>query len=254
MDQARLAFSAATALFQQVSMVLVTGSAVVAFVTTGLAAFGFLPWLELPLSYADAPVEGAGMIAQVGLTVFLTSICFLVPTSYRIMKLEHAHHAFSIRMEDVARAYAVVHADDRKGLFQCQSEFDAVKERINHLRAHPDLGSLEPDILEIAAQMSRVSEELAEAYSDERVDRAYDFLRQREAEFTVFQDRVNHAKAIHADIRLWANKIELDESVARSQLNQLIEELNTVLPEIEVREAKLTKENGIIPMHKPSKS
>ena len=53
--------------------------------------------------------------------------------------------------------------------------------------AHPDLGALEPEILELAAQMSRISQDLAETYSDEKVDRARTFLQQRQQEIDTFQ-------------------------------------------------------------------
>lgn len=254
MDQVRPAFVALSALFQQLSLILVVACAFTAFCLTALASFGAIPWLEIPVSIDGSPVEQAGTIAQVGVTILLISMCFLVPTINRVMNLEYAHHAFSLRMEDVARAYVIAHADDRKGLFHCQSEFDSVKERINRLNAHPDLSDLEPDILEVAAQMSRVSQELAKTYSDERVDRAYDFLRQRQNEVSTFQERLDHAKAINADIKQWANKIELDEAVARSQLNRLMEELNCVLPEIAHSAPKLSVREHVIPMHKRAKT
>lgn len=254
MDKVGPAFRVLTVLFQQVSLILMSLCAFCFFVWTVLASFGALPWLEIPIFFSGSPVEHAGMLTQTAITILLISVCFLAPTNYRVMKLEQAHHTFSIRMEDVARAYRFAHADDRKGLFHCRSEFDSVKERINHLNAHPDLTDLEPDIMEIAAQMSHVSQELAQTYSDERVERACDFLRQRQDEISRFEDRIDHAKAIHADIRQWANKIELDEAVARSQLARLIEDLNSVLPEIAGDELNRLRQDDVIPMHKRADS
>jgi len=54
-----------------------------------------------------------------------------------------------------------------------------VKERTAFLRSHLELNHLEPEDLELAAQMSRVSHDLAETYSDDRGDRAQAFLAQR---------------------------------------------------------------------------
>ena len=172
MDHVRPAFVVATAFFQQLSLALIIAFTFSAVALSLCASIGLIPWLEIPVSVNGEPIAQAGMLTQIGVTTILLLMCFLVPTSQRVMKLEHAHHAFSIRMEDVAQAYIIAHADDRKGLFNCRSEFDAVKERLTHLRAHPDLSGLEPDILEVAAQMSRISEELAQVYSDEHVDRA----------------------------------------------------------------------------------
>ena len=45
------------------------------------------------------------------------------------------------------------------------------RERLVWLRRHPDLGSAEPEILELAAQMSHESRTLAQTFSTERVER-----------------------------------------------------------------------------------
>ena len=66
-------------------------------------------------------------------------------------------------MRDVAQAYQAAHAADRDGVFNLPSEFDSVRERIEHLQRHPDLGRLEPEILEMAAQIGRKSRKLAES-------------------------------------------------------------------------------------------
>ena len=49
------------------------------------------------------------------------------------------------------------------------SEFDAVRERLAYLHDHHDLDSLEPSVLEVAAQMSHQSRELSDIYSDEKL-------------------------------------------------------------------------------------
>ncbi|MFK7880487.1 DNA repair protein [Roseobacter sp.] len=224
--------SALQSILQAVSFAWIALAAVALVTCSVLAGFGLLPWIDLPLSLNDVPVQHAGTYAQLLLTALAVSLCFFLPSHRRVMKLEHAHHSFALRMEDVARAYALAHAADRRGLFHAASEFDAVKERMMHLRAHPDLETLEPDILELAAQMSRISCDLAQTYADEKVDRARDFLLQRQREMAVFQERLDNAKALHMDIHQWSNRLELDEAVAQSQLNHLIAELEEILPEI----------------------
>ncbi|MFC2968339.1 hypothetical protein [Acidimangrovimonas pyrenivorans] len=71
-----------------------------------------------------------------------------------------------------ARALARAHGGDREGVFALSSEFDSMRERLTHLRKHPDLSGLEPELLELAAQMSHLSRDLARVYSDEKVARA----------------------------------------------------------------------------------
>ena len=79
-------------------------------------------------------------------------------------------------MTDVSRAYGAVHAADRSDDFRLSNEFDSVRERPAYLRDHPDLSSLESSVLEVAAQMLHVSNELAEVYSNDRVTRPHDFF------------------------------------------------------------------------------
>lgn len=199
---------------------------------TIMAAFGFWAWIEVPLVYAGAPVENAGMYLQIAATVLAAGICFFLPANVRIMQLENSHRRFSVSMDDVARAYGAVHAADRGRTFQMSSEFDAVRERLAYLRDHPDLSTLEPALLEAAAQMSHISRELAEVYSDDKIDRARDFLKQRQAEIVQFNERLDQAKSISTEMKHWLHEVELEESVAAAQLARLSEEMNEILPQL----------------------
>ena len=148
------------------------------------------------------------------------------------MQLENSHRRFSIGMNDVAQAYAAVHAADRAATFQLSSEFDAVRERLAYLRDHPDLSTLEPTLLEVAAQMSHISRELATVYSDDKIKRARDFLQQRQEEVELFNARLDQAKGISTDLKHWLHEVELEESVAAAQLDRLRAEMREILPEL----------------------
>ena len=87
-------------------------------------------------------------------------------------------------------------------------------------------------MLEVAAQMSHVSRELAQVYSDSAVNRARDFLTARQQEIADFNARIDEAKAAAVEIRRWAEQVELDEAVALSQLDRLRDELSGLLPEL----------------------
>jgi 2-oxo-4-hydroxy-4-carboxy--5-ureidoimidazoline (OHCU) decarboxylase len=153
-----------------------------------------------------------------------------MPANFRVLALENSHRSFSMRMEDVANAYWAAHEGDRSGIFRMKSEYDAVRERLAFLHDHPDLGHLEPDILEVAAQMSRVSTDLAQVYSDEKIVRAKAFLAEREAEADQMHRRIDSALSTVAEMRHWIDRVEGEEEMARARLDRLTDELDAVLP------------------------
>jgi len=213
-----------------VSMVLILMIGIAAIGYTASSAVGVTPWLTFTATFGDVFVPAAGMITQIVVTVILASLFFFMPSAGRIMSLERAHRNFAITMDDVARAYHVCHTADRAGVFTMSSEFDAVRERLSYLRDHPDLDSLEPQVLELAAQMSQQSRELSDIYSDEKVARAKTFLRQRQEEAERQQTLIVEAHHALRDIRKWSQQVELEESVVASQLSQLEEQLDATLP------------------------
>ena len=219
-------------LMQRLALVLFLGAALALLGATFMAAIGQLSWVSLSLQYQGAPIDNAGMYAQIALTILAVSICFFLPSNRRIMQLENSHRRFSIGMNDVAQAYAAVHAADRAATFQLSSEFDAVRERLAYLRDHPDLSTLEPTLLEVAAQMSHISRELATVYSDDKIKRARDFLQQRQEEIELFNSRLDQAKGITTELKHWLHEVELEESVAAAQLDRLRAEMREILPEL----------------------
>jgi len=209
-------------------LILVIGLAAISY--TAACALGYAPWLTSTATFGDLFVPLAGMYTQIVVTIILASLFFFMPSAGRIMSLERSHRDFKVSMEDVAHAYHVCHTADRSGVFTMSSEFDAVRERLSYLRDHPDLDSLEPAVLELAAQMSRQSRELADIYNDEKVARARTFLSQRQAEAERQQTLIVEAHHAVRDIRKWSEQVELEESVVASQLSQLEEQLEATLP------------------------
>ncbi|MBU2982607.1 DNA repair protein [Lentibacter algarum] len=235
-------------LFHRLAFALVVLAALAAVTATVLALLGLLPWLELSLAFGGEPLVNAGVWVQSGVTALLLMLAFFVPSTKRILTLENSHRSFQLGMHDVARAYHYAHAADRADAFQLSSEFDSVRERLVYLRQHPDLGSLEPDVLEAAAQMSHISKELSDTYSDEALARARDFLRQRQSEVERFNSRLDQAKVVATELKHWLHEVELEESVAASQLERLRDELREVLPELGtqiVLEAQVEAEENI---------
>lgn len=211
------------------SLYLTGAAAVAALGATVLSALGVIPWLTLEAGFGASAAQ-AGMVAQIGVTLLLWLMLGTIPSGARMLALERSHRDFRITMQDVAQAYHVAHAGDRQGTFRLSSEFDAVRERIEYLRDHPDLRLLEADVLTLAAQMSRQSHELAQIYSEERVARARDFLRQRQEEAEAHQARIVEALGIAREIGRWSSQVELEEAVVASQLQNLDEQLQAVLP------------------------
>lgn len=236
---------------QYIALALVAGLALAALGWTLAAATGAMAWMDLsgPSDAETAPPLSPGMLIQCGATLVLLALCAMIPACLRVMSLERAHRDFTVSMEDVARAYATVHGADRAGLFTLHREFDSIRERLGALRAHPALRDLEPEILDLAAQMSHESRDLARAFSAEAVSRARRFLGQRQEEAARFEQLVVEAQADSTELRQWLERVELDESVARSRLQRLRGELDEILPRIgltltEIPSAEITPLRG----------
>ena len=230
-NQIRSAALILQALFQRLAVGVFALAALTSFLSIAMALTGQWSWLEFTVTAGDTAHPQAGMITQIGLGVLMFLLCFFLPGNARIMRLETSHRRFHIGMQDVAQAYATAHSADRNGLFQLSSEFDAVRERLAYLRDHPDLSTLEPSLLEIAAQMSHISHELADTYSDEKVTRARTFLTQRQEEVEAFNDRLDTAKSVIQELRHWSHEVDLEESVAVSQMQRLKDNLRDIMPE-----------------------
>ncbi|WP_124088355.1 DNA repair protein, partial [Pseudogemmobacter humi] len=211
----------------QLFVILVAVSLVFA---TACAVLGWLPWPELALSFGGEALPQAGMWLQIGLTLAALSLLFWLPANARMARLESAHRSFAMGIEDVSRAYRLAHATDRAGVFALSSEFESVRARMEHLRQHPDFAHLEPELLQLAAQMSHETRELARAYSDVKVARAKTFLHQRQEEVAALTDRLALARATCDELRRWLTDIEAEERQTQVQLKRLEADLREILP------------------------
>ena len=221
---------------QRATLVSILSLALAGALWSLAAAVGIAPWLRLDVGLGGASAD-AGFAVQLALTLLLLGLCFFIPMNDRVMRLENSHRTFRVTMWDVAQAYQAAHAADRGGCFSLKSEFDSVRERLEHLRRHPDLGKLEPEILEMAAQMSHESRDLAEIYSTERVERARQFLRQRQEEADQMKERVQEAYAACRELKRWLEGVEIEEDIARSEVARLKEELEPLLHALDLRPA-----------------
>lgn len=218
----------ATSLLQQVCTFLLVLAALGLTGVTAAAFFGVLPWLDLPVGVGGTDVVNGGMIAQVGLTVLILLLVGFLPANARMRRLELTSRDFHMSMTDVAQAYAVVHAADRDGTFQLSREFDAMRERIDWMRDHPDLAGMEHDVLQVAAQMSVESREIAEVYSTEKVERARSFLRQRQQEVEDYRQKISMAQATVQEIKRWMQAVSIEEGLAEKQMERLQKDLAEV--------------------------
>ncbi|SEM49870.1 hypothetical protein SAMN04488003_101323 [Loktanella fryxellensis] len=209
------------------SLIFVAAAGIAAVAYTALCLAGVVPWLQIAGTFGNVP---AGPVVQGALTALLVGMMTFLPTAARMLALETSHRNFHINMDDVARAYASVHAADRAGVFTLSSEFDAVRERLAYLRDHPDLPGLENGVMEVAAQMSVQSRHLAEVYSNDRIARAKAFLRQRQEAAEDQQARIVDARHICEQIRTWSDQVEIEEARVASQLAYLDGKLQSTLP------------------------
>lgn len=218
-------FARITVYGQLVAMFLFTTIGLALLVATGLAFAGVLPWLELPVAYGGAPIEWGGQAFQIGATVFFLLLAVYVPSNRHVMMLEASHRAFAISMDDITRAYTAAHLADRREVFRMEREFDAIRERFEFLRAHPDLPEIDGELLTIAAQMSEQSRDLANAFSEEKVSRARNSLVERRKDAEELEARIQAANAVSRELRRDLDDVEFAESSVASQMRRLREEL-----------------------------
>ena len=232
--------------FQILAMFLFASMAASSAIALFLFASGLMAWPILLVQLQSGGLMNvAPALIATGFVLSAQLLAFM-PANWRVLALENSHRSFRMRMEDVTQAYVVAHAADREGVFQMSSEFDAVRERILFLRDHPDLGALEPDVMDVAAQMSRISEDLAARYSDEKVTRAKSFLTQRRDEAAMTDARIEDALEVTREMRRLIEAVEMEESVAASRLEQLRGELDALLPHFDLAPTKRTKKASVV--------
>lgn len=172
---------------QRLALLVFATAALAISCATIAASFGILPWIQMNLRWDGLTVPNAGMFVQIGIAILAAGICFFLPSNNRNIQLENSHLQFSIGMTDVSRAYGAVHAADRGDAFRLSNEFNSVRKRLAYLRDHPDPSSLEPTVLEVAAQMSHESKELADVFLKKRVTRASGFFGTNSIRITTIQ-------------------------------------------------------------------
>jgi len=212
------------------AVVLIGFCAAALFLCSLLAALNILPWPQIALFFNGQALPRAGMWLQLGLTALFALLLLYLPGNLRITRLERSHRSFAMGMQDVARAYAHAHAADRAGVFALSPEFDAMRARMEHLHKHPDLRDLEPELLQLAAQMSFESRNLAQVYSDEKVARAKAFLKQRQEDVQLMADRLALARRSCDELRRWLRDVEAEERTAQIQIRRLEADLREILP------------------------
>lgn len=196
------------------------------------ALFGFWPWLDLTASINGTQLRPIGQSAQLFVTAFMLVLLVYLPSNLRMAALERSHRSFTVGMEDVARAYAHAHAADRAKVFTLSSEFEDMRQRMEYMRAHPHFQDLEPEILQLAAQMSLQTRDLARIYADEKISRAKSFLRQRQEEVQLLNNRLDVALQTSDELRRWLTDIEIEERHASVQMKRLEADLRDILPKL----------------------
>lgn len=219
--------------YLQASVIVLLGALVIGMVVvTLMSVVGVLPWLQIDARLGTVDIPAFGPALQVLFTLFCLALLAVLPSSARVLKLEQTRRDFTLTLDDLENAYRAAHQEDRAGAFTLSEEFNAVRERLNYLKRHPDLANLEPEILEIAAQMSFLARDLATVYSDDAVTRAKAFLKQRQQEVVSHRERISAALGASQELRLWLDDVEADERDARRMIARLDVELRELLPRI----------------------
>ena len=210
---------------QFVAMGLIAAGAIAGIIAVMGAMVGLLPWLHVNVLFGTTEVAWFGAALQIGVTVLLLALTVFLPSAQRVLELETSHRRFEIDMDDVTRAYRAAHAADRAGAFRMQREFDAVRERFQHLRDDPALAEIDGELLTMAAQMSEQSRGLAEEFADERVARVKASLEQRREDALALRSRIEAAYAETRELRRLLEDVDMEESTAAAQIERLREEL-----------------------------
>lgn len=216
------------------------------------SALGLVPWLSVTLHFGEISVPQAGPWIEGGVAALGLVLMLWLPAHARVARLERSHRDFHIGIEDVARAYAAAHAADRQGAFALSGEFEAMRARLDHLRQHPDLGHLEPELLELAAQMSYQSRDLARIYSDDKVARARSFLESRQHEARELADQIAVARRTCDALKRWLTDVEAEERALSEQFKLLERDLRAVLPPLGYELEEPAPANVVI-LQKPAK-
>lgn len=217
---------------QSVVLILLGALIVCSATVTVLCALGVLPWLEVEARIGGALIPGFGPALQVLFTLFCIALLAALPGTARVLRLERSHRRFDVTMADIARAYEATHRADREGVFTLRDDFSSVKERLAYLRDHQSLAHLEPEVMEIAAQMSFLSRDLAEVYSDEAVARARAFLKAREEEIARQRDEIDAALVAAEEIKRWSEGLNSQEVQAKQLIDRIGRDLEQVLPKL----------------------
>jgi len=213
-----------TTIMQIIAKWLLIALAVSAVIATVLAANGTLAWLDLSTTAADGTSSQVGPMIQIAVTLCLVALVAFLPTVNRVMALENSQRE--------KYAYIASHSADRASQFKLSDEYDDIRARIEYMRDHPDLATLEPELLELAAQMSHASRDIAKIYSDEKVRRAKAFLAERQHEVADFQDKLELAMSVTAELKRWRYDIDASETEAERQMDRLEKDLKEILPTI----------------------
>jgi hypothetical protein len=234
-DQTALAYAARDNirnLAQRAAQGILIALAVGASIATIMAIVGVIPWVSLNVISTSGDSVFVGVWFQALGTALLLGLCAFLPSVHHIQHLEKSHRNFKLSMDDVARAYQISHTSDRSGTFVLSSEFEDMRERLDSLRRHPDLGHLEPEILEVAAQMSHMTRDLARVYSDDKVARAKDFLRHRQHELDAFSEKLSLALSVTQELQRWQKDVEATEREVNRQMDRLEKDLQEILPQL----------------------
>lgn len=161
-----------------------------------LSATSAWPWLGLEANIGGVGVD-IGIFSQLGFTCLLASFATFSPSNTRILELEKSHRNFTMSMRD-----------------------------------HPELAGLEPETMEVTAQMSNTTRDLATIYSDGNSKRAKDFLIQRQVKRVDFDEKISLILSVTQEIRNYRLDIKNSERKVERQMEQLEKGLREVLPKL----------------------
>ena len=98
--------------------------------------------------------------------------------------------------------------------------------------------------------MSQESRNLAEIYSDEKVERARTFLRSRQREIEEYREQIALAQQTCADLKRWSQQVNVEDSVVSGQMQRLEADLAEILPLIGYEMADSPEPENVVALPK----
>lgn len=225
----------AVRIFQVTSVWTLITITILLAVYTLLCLFGFMPWLYVPLQFGqEGAVVDRGTIIQLLLVLVMFSLCYNIPSSARIMRMEVIKHKEHLGLQDIMTATAHLFEEDRNGAFSVTTQFDNITRRIEMLQRHETLDKLSDKHQATAAMISYQVRKFAKKFSKKKVDRANTALQLIRQRLTETETIIADVTPIVNDLASEYNDIVDRERICRARVVAMLDQIQPLLEQFDL--------------------